>query len=546
MKSAALGILGLITFAAGSFGQTPTINSVVNASGYQTDLAPGVVFVIFGSGMGPAAIVTATAPNYPATLGGTSVTFTPAAGGTAISAKIVYSLGAQIAGLLPSTATPGAYSVKVTYNNQTSAGFNVTVVTRSLGIATATSSGSGNVQATIANINGGLSLTRFTSGSVAFGGYNWTLSPAHPGDTLVFWGTGGGGDLANDTGGSSGDQTAAGSFSVIVGGRQITPLYAGTSSGYPGLWQVNFTLPSDIPTACFVYVQISAGGTLSNGVNLPLALPGQGTCNDPDLNSTFLSGLDAGRTVTAAGLAVAKVTNLATNTGTETASGFIGRNTSTAWLLSNIAPRYGYCAVYDRTYQVGGTDPSSPQAELNAGSTIGLTGPNVLSGTVLGITPTAIGSFYSKTLSAGTLASGSYTLTAPGGTDVGQFSASATFPVSFTVTNISSITLIDRTKPLTVNWTGSGFEKVYIQITTNTRSGNTQRIITMNCVIPGNLGTYAIPTAALALLQPSAAAAFAIEAQSATTQFPASVPPGQLDYGAFVADLGIVTTVPVQ
>ena len=30
--------------------------------------------------------------------------------------------------------------------------------------------------------------------STTFGGHDWTLTPAHPGDTLVLWGTGGGAD----------------------------------------------------------------------------------------------------------------------------------------------------------------------------------------------------------------------------------------------------------------------------------------------------------------------------------------------------------------
>src|SRR5204863_10199932 len=113
------------------------------------------------------------------------------------------------AALLPSTMPPGVYSMQITYNSLSSSTQNVTVVARSLGIATANSAGTGVAQATIGNINGGVSLTRFTTGSVAFNGLNWTLSPSHPGDTLVFWGTGGGADIANDTGGTSGDQTAA-------------------------------------------------------------------------------------------------------------------------------------------------------------------------------------------------------------------------------------------------------------------------------------------------------------------------------------------------
>src|ERR1700722_7327249 len=205
---------------------------IVNVSGYQATLAPGTVFVIFGSNMGPASIATATAPNYPAILGGTSVTFTPSAGGP-ITAKMVYSLAGQIAGLLPSSASPGTYAVTVTYNSQTSPPQNVTVVARSFGIATSNSAGNGTAQATIGNVNGGLSLTRFTPGSVALGGFTWTLTPAHPGDTLVLWGTGGGADPANDTGGTSGDQTAAGRFVVTVEGTPITPLYAGPPPAIP-------------------------------------------------------------------------------------------------------------------------------------------------------------------------------------------------------------------------------------------------------------------------------------------------------------------------
>jgi uncharacterized protein (TIGR03437 family) len=269
---------------------------------------PGAVFVIFGSGMGPASLAAGTGPDYPATLGGTAITFTPAAGGSPINAKMVYTVAGQIAGLLPSSIAPGTYAVLVTYNGIASAPQNVTVVARSLGIATANSAGTGTAQATIGNVNGGASLTRFSSGSVSFNGLAWRLSPAHPGDTLVLWGTGGGADPANDAGGSSGDQTAAGNFSVIVGGRSITPLYAGASSGYAGLWQINFTLPSDIAPDCFASVQVSAGGELSNTVTVPIAPAGSDTCSDPRLTKDILSQLDKGGTVVIAGLGIAKTT----------------------------------------------------------------------------------------------------------------------------------------------------------------------------------------------------------------------------------------------
>ena len=68
----------LTVSAAGAPVITP--GGIVNASGYQTTLAPDTVFVIFGANMGPAVLQAASAPNYPGNLGGTSITFAPQPG----------------------------------------------------------------------------------------------------------------------------------------------------------------------------------------------------------------------------------------------------------------------------------------------------------------------------------------------------------------------------------------------------------------------------------------------------------------------------------
>jgi uncharacterized protein (TIGR03437 family) len=305
MRSYLLLLFGL----AGSAFSQPVVTSgaIVNASGYQTTLAPDTVFVVFGSGLGPATLATASAPNYPTSVGGTSIAFTPSAGGAVINAKMIYSIATQVAGLLPSSIAPGTYSVQVTYNNQTSNSETVTVAARSFGIATSNSAGTGAAQATIGNVNGGVSLVRMTGGSLSFNGLTWTLAPAHPGDELVLWGTGGGADPKNDTGGTSGDQTAAGKFSVSVDGTAITPLYSGAASGYPGLWQINFVLPQDIAADCFAYVQVTAGGQLSNGVTIAIAASGANSCSSA-IPAATLSKLDSGTgTVTMAGLNVGQV-----------------------------------------------------------------------------------------------------------------------------------------------------------------------------------------------------------------------------------------------
>lgn len=538
-----------VTGTGGSGGIT--LNSVVNASGYQEKLSPGVVFVGFGTGMGPAAIAIANAPAYPDALAGTSITFTPAAGGAAITARMVYTVSGQIAAQLPSSTPPGSYLARVTYNGQTSAPLTVTVVPRSLGIATANSSGSGPVQATIGNVNGGVSLTRFTTGQVSFGGNNWTLSPAHPGDTLVLWGTGGGADAANDAGGSSGDQTAAGSFAVLVGGRRITPIYAGASAGYPGLWQVNFVLPPDLETGCSVPLQVTGGGELSNGVILPIAAPGQPACSDPRLPANLLAKLDAGGTITFAAFAVARTTDTTANVTQDSASGLIGRYTAAAWMLLNFGPRFGFCAVYDRSYAVNGLDPASPSM-LDAGSRLPLSGPGLPGGFTLAATAIQLGSFYAGPLQAGSLAAGMYTLSAPGGSQVGPFAVSTNFPASFALTNFGSISTIDRRQPLTLNWTGSGVDRTVVTLSSSTRTGSTQRTVTVNCDIPGNLGSYAIPAAALAYLQPVSSSgdnlgSIAIYGQSQSSKISASlIGGGEVDLGGLVGNLGVSKNVAIQ
>ncbi len=75
--------------------------------------------------MGPTSLVTALVPGYPDSLAGTFITFTPVSGGSTITAKMIYTISGQVAGLLPSSIGTGTYAVQVTYNSQTGAPENV-------------------------------------------------------------------------------------------------------------------------------------------------------------------------------------------------------------------------------------------------------------------------------------------------------------------------------------------------------------------------------------------------------------------------------------
>jgi uncharacterized protein (TIGR03437 family) len=532
-----------------------TSNGIVNATGYQTTLAPDTVFVIFGSGMGPAALAGASAPNYPNSLDGTSVTFTPSSG-AAITAKMVYTSAGQVAGLLPSSIAPGVYAVRLTYNNQTSAPQNVTVAARSFGIATSNSAGTGAAQATIGNVNGGLSLVRLTSGALAFGGFNWTLAPAHPGDTLVLWGTGGGSDPANDTGGSSGDQTTAGNFSVNVDGTPITPLFAGASSGYPGLWQINFKLPATIAPDCFASLQVSAGGQLSNGVTIAIAAAGQTSCNS-QVSTATLSKLDSGGNIVFAGFTMGHIVGYY-----DLAGGVFNRYTAAEWLLPYSGPKFGLCTVLDETYPRGGKEPSAADAQLDAG-TLTLSGPGLSSPLTIKVNPIPTGPSYNSVLTEGTLVNGgTYTLTGSGGTQVGPFTITGTMPSSFTVTNLSSLSTINRAQPLTINWTGTGIDDVYIGVQGAILASTTTHSVLISCTVPAGPGTYSIPAAALAYLPAVAAGSnnvgqISVQAgpgdtagvgfTASTSLTPNLVSGGKVDFGAFAPIIAhLVSGVTIQ
>ena len=70
---------------------------------------------------------------------------------------------------------------------------------------------------------------------------------------------------------------------------------------------------------------------------------------------------------------------------------------------------------------------------------------------------------------------------------------------------------VHRSQPLTVSWTGSGFDTVEILIDTTTEATTGHRSV-LNCSIPASLGTYTIPAAALSAISASASAQLEVTA----------------------------------
>jgi hypothetical protein len=165
---------------------------------------------------------------------------------------------------------------------------------------------------------------------------------------------------------------------------------------------------------------------------------------------------------------------------------------------------------------------------------------------------TAAGPTYALVPASGIVLGAPYTLTGPGGALVGPFSITSTYLSSFRGANWDSIISVDRSKPLTFMWTGSGFDQVYIQVNSVTTTGSTRRIVTMNCYVPAAPGTHTIPAEALSYLPavPASGTSFgsiALEAQVPGTGLTASLlAGGPIDIGAFAIDVGYVKNVALQ
>ena len=121
------------------------------------------------------------------------------------------------------------FSVVVTNGGKSSNAVSITLASAAPGIFT-----SGNNQAVVQNLDGTL---------------NSTANPAHSGDVLVGYLTGGGpvnpaGPLVTGAASPNGISPTTSSYSVTVGGQQADVFYLGLTPTLAGLYQVNFQLPA--------------------------------------------------------------------------------------------------------------------------------------------------------------------------------------------------------------------------------------------------------------------------------------------------------------
>jgi uncharacterized protein (TIGR03437 family) len=197
--------------------------AVVNAATFAGGIAPGGAMAIFGSG-----------------LDGPGTTTTVDLDGNA--ATVLFHSPFQVNAVLPVGTTPGAHTLHI-QSAFGSAGQAITVSA---------------VAPAIFQI-GNPSLGAVTNQDNTL---NTPSNPLARGQVLVIYCTG--------LGAMASDGTAVTPVTVMLNGRELSPSYAGQTPGFPGLYQVNVSIPADTPPGLAASLTLKQGGQLSNVVNVAI------------------------------------------------------------------------------------------------------------------------------------------------------------------------------------------------------------------------------------------------------------------------------------
>ena len=494
-----LSLTILVAAAVSQLSAAPTITLIQNAAsnippGFpNAPLAQGSIFIIKGSGLGPANIAFSPKPFQTTSVGGTSITVT--VNSTVVNVLMYYASDGQVAGLLPSNTPTGAGMFAVTYNGQTSTVVAHTVTVSVPGVFTIDSSGAGSGVFTFPDY----SVVSATPGPNC-GGPSTACGAANPGDTLSIWATGLGPIQGDDSSGAGlGVNMTNLPVQVWVGGVQAQVIYQGRSGCCIGEDQIAFTVPANVPVGCGVPVVVQINNVVSNTTVLPVA-NGSRSCPllDPSvasIDASVLHGtlpfaeveLDHLMNSPGPGFQDSAQFNFATFTVPTALQVFAGT------YLSN--PPLGTCGAQIITGNKAPNPIFSNVAPLDAGSTFKISGPNG-SMTV----NASLGQNVTLSSSGSYLTPGAYTLSGSGGKDIGPFNVTINLPALPTLTNpVNGAGLsVSRGKALNVTWTpNSSPGQVQILVTSylNQNLGST-----VACTAPISAGAFSIPPSALLAL----------------------------------------------
>jgi len=212
-------------------------------------ISPGEFITLYGTGL--AKSNQTAAPPYPSTLNGVTVLVNNK------QAPLYFVSPGQINALVPystqgTTATIVVQNVSVNSNTVT-----VPLAPTAPGVYSLDYSGSG-------------------PGAILHADYGLvnTSRPAAPGETVLIYLTGMGAvnpPIGDGTaGGSNPLNKAVAAVVVLVGGQQATLLYNGLAPGYPGLYQINVTLPTFLAEGGSLPLAIQTNNAFHDQVDIPI------------------------------------------------------------------------------------------------------------------------------------------------------------------------------------------------------------------------------------------------------------------------------------
>jgi len=523
------------TYGASSTGGgagSPTVTGVTNnysfiPSGFtNSGVTPSSIITIFGTNM--AAPVTGTVTlqssagpaGIPTTLNGTSVSAT--VGGTKVTLGIYYATPTQIAAVLPAATPTGTGTITVTYNGTPSNALSITVVASAFGLDTYYGTGSGLITATDAR-----------TGAL----FNYSSSAA-PGEIITLWGTGLGADPADsDTVFSTSPHAVnQAAVQVWIGGVQAAVGYAG-SSGYPGLDQINVTIPSGL-SGCNVSIVVVVNGVASNFATAPIT-QGNGVCSDPafGITGSQYSQLSGQTNVKSGSVFLGQFVSTSSS-GTQTenfASADFQSVTGSVYGSASGIVSVGSCIVTEVVSAGGGNLTSTG---LDPG-TVSLAGPGGANYPLmsLGVVP----GFFSALLPAGAITSsgGTYVYSWTGGKDVSASTATVTLPNPLlNWTNESTASPVNRSSGAQVTWTG-GAPGTFVFISGSSSSNGVTGSFT--CYAPQSALQFTVPSYVLDTL-PAGTGSLSVENITQYTRFTAT----GLDYGTAFGFTGFSTNATYQ
>jgi uncharacterized protein (TIGR03437 family) len=551
-------------FVSSAVGQ-PVIGGIKNNASYASapnDLsgtpignnlvAQGSIFAVFGTGMGPAALTFASLP-LPTSLpdaNGTSIAVT--SGGKTVNAYMVYTLASQLAAILPSTTPIGEATVTVTYSGKTSAPAKITVVKSQLGIFTANSQGTGPAAAQHGADSSPILLT----------------TAAKPGETIVLYGTGLGAISGADNVPPGAVQVGS-NVIVTVAGKVVTPDYAGRSPSFAGLDQINFKIPSDVTTGCYVPVAVTASGQVSQDFVLSIAGTGS-VCTHPlGLTQASLATLDSGGTLNVGLFQMLRAFIAVLNGSIEGAGGlFDNANANSVFQMYNRIPvAFGTapypaplngCVAVDQVNT--GSGFMAPDFSAIGGKEL-IADPLAMSVTGPGGQDVVLRQDtggYLRVFFPPILGPGDWTISGTGGVDVGAFNAKITLPANLDWTNRGNFSTVPQSD-LTITWTGGNLSGSNPVLTVfgnstivNATDPSKSRAKSFYCAAPASAGRLVVPAAIRQQIPSTTTAAgeTAFASLGITTggfaSFTAPLTTGTLNAGAIAYGEAIVLTVKYQ